>query len=74
MASLRHGGGVRLAEAPSHVSAANGRSGCSSAEPYPLVCRYGLSATHCSRQAPPFSSSSSIAKYCLTSAKLHFTA
>jgi hypothetical protein len=66
MACERHSGGLRFAEAPSHVSAADERSGCSSAEPYPLACWYGLSVRDCSRQAWAVFRRSSMARYSLT--------
>ncbi len=47
------------------------RSGCSSAEPYPLACRYGLSERDRSRQAGSFCSRSSTARYCLTRGRPH---
>jgi hypothetical protein len=47
------------------------RSGCSSAEPYPLACQCRLSARDCSRQARCFSRRSSIARYSFTRGKPH---
>lgn len=50
------------------------RSGCSSAEPYPLACQYRLSGKDCSRQAWSFFSRSSMARYSFTRGKPHPTA
>jgi hypothetical protein len=47
------------------------RSGCSSAEPYPLACRYGLSVRQSPRQAGSFLSKSSMARYSLTRRRPH---
>ena len=47
------------------------RSGCSSAEPYPLACQCRLSAWDCCRQAWSFFRRSSIARYSFTRGTPH---
>ena len=73
---LDHGGGFSpRARAPGHVSAAGRRSGCSSAEPYPLACQSPFSGWERRRQASVFLfSRSSISRYCCTSRTLHWMA